>query len=333
MKPITSRIKRSPLFSYGESPMKQVATTGGTIEGDDKEITETKKRLSYDEAWEQNVEGIKDKYKDKASYIADREKKRKDNPTAFEKDLETKTGVSGGPGTVETKKKVKGDDIDYEETLYTTKEDKVVQGPANTRKQERAGVFTDRKLNKYRRKLGKYGTFDDKGKFTARKDLSQRDIRKMLQAQSGYDRNKSASANVQSGVDSGTGLGGKYYGGQRVMDKGELPEPKQKKIAEREHKRRVKRQSDAAVEVGAVNPFASFGNINTGLNLYTPTTNYMDLLKTAPTKMKKGYTQKAKSPATKALKGAQNTLPQHLQDAIKAAPGKMKAPLKKGYFK
>ena len=41
----------------------------------------------------------------------------------------------------------------------------------------------------------------------------------------------------------------------------------------------------------------------------------------------------AKSPATKKLQGAQNKLPQHLQDAIKAAPGKMKAPLKKGYFK
>jgi hypothetical protein len=26
-------------------------------------------------------------------------------------------------------------------------------------------------------------------------------------------------------------------------------------------------------------------------------------------------------------------LPQHLQDAIKAAPGKMKSPMKKGYFK
>ena len=37
-----------------------------------------------------------------------------------------------------------------------------------------------------------------------------------------------------------------------------------------------------------------------------------------------------KSPATKKLKGAQNILPQHLQDAIKAAPGKMSGPLKKG---
>jgi hypothetical protein len=59
----------------------------------------------------------------------------------------------------------------------------------------------------------------------------------------------------------------------------------------------------------------------------------MDLLNSPGNMNKKGYKQKAKSPATKALKGAQNKLPQHLQDAIKAAPGKMKSPMKKGYFK
>ena len=54
----------------------------------------------------------------------------------------------------------------------------------------------------------------------------------------------------------------------------------------------------------------------------------------APTEMNpSAFKMYAKSPATKKLQGAQNTLPQHLQDAIKAAPGKMKAPLKKGYFK
>lgn len=54
----------------------------------------------------------------------------------------------------------------------------------------------------------------------------------------------------------------------------------------------------------------------------------------APTTMNpSAFKMYAKSPAAKKLQGAQNTLPQHLQDAIKAAPGKMKAPLKKGYFK
>jgi hypothetical protein len=54
----------------------------------------------------------------------------------------------------------------------------------------------------------------------------------------------------------------------------------------------------------------------------------------APTTMNpSAFKMYGKSPAAKKLQGAQNTLPQHLQDAIKAAPGKMKAPLKKGYFK
>jgi hypothetical protein len=35
------------------------------------------------------------------------------------------------------------------------------------------------------------------------------------------------------------------------------------------------------------------------------------------------FKMKGKSPATKKLQGAQNTLPQHLQDAIKAAPAKL----------
>ena len=43
--------------------------------------------------------------------------------------------------------------------------------------------------------------------------------------------------------------------------------------------------------------------------------------------------KKKSSPAKKALKGNQYKLPAHLQKAIKAAPGKLKTPLKKGYFK
>ena len=46
------------------------------------------------------------------------------------------------------------------------------------------------------------------------------------------------------------------------------------------------------------------------------------------------FKMKAKSPAAKKLQGAQNTLPQHLQAAIKAAPGKMRSGFKmKGYGK
>ena len=60
------------------------------------------KRLSYDEAWEQDLEGIQSMYPNKEAYIADREGQRKVDPEGFEKDLVEKTGVSGGPGTVTT---------------------------------------------------------------------------------------------------------------------------------------------------------------------------------------------------------------------------------------
>ena len=288
--------------------MKQTATTGGSEKGKPKTSTETKTRLSYNQAWEQNVDDIQKKYKDKAAYIADREGERKKDPVAFEEGMTAATGVSGGPGTVTSTKTEEGDDLDYNADLYKTKEDKVVQGPSNTRMQERSKIFTNRKVNKYRRKLGKYGTFDMEGNFTPNENLSQRDIRKMLQAKGNLEGSQAGRKNVQEGLESGTGLKGKYYGGQRKMDKGELTKPEQKEQALREAKQERKRQSEGAIDAMPVNPFANMATLNVPA-LTTPSVNYMDLLKSSPTKMKKGYTQKAKSPATKALKGAQNTLP------------------------
>jgi hypothetical protein len=149
--------------------------------------------------------------------------------------------------------------------------------------------------------------------------------------------------NVKKGTKQGVKANQKFERGQRKVPLGKRTEDQQKAQAERTARIESNRAGDeltgkssgqagGAIDVGAVNPFAGFGNISTP-PLVTPTVNYMDLL-TSPANMnKKGYKQKAKSPATKTLKGAQNTLPQHLQDAIKAAPGKMKSPMKKGYFK
>ena len=323
MKPITSRIKRSPLFSYGESPMKQTATTGGTIEGEDKEIevTETKEKPqvgAYRRACGSKTDGSTGTDPETGKKFKCAQAKKGEEPEETE--------------TVTTKKTVPGEDIDFDETLYTKKEDKVVQGPANTRKQERASTFINRKVNKYERQMGKYGTFDKEGNFTPDENLSQRQMRKLRQAQRNLEGAKAGRENVQSGIESGTGLKGKYYGGQREMDRGELDKSEQKEQAIREAKRERKRQADQAIDVMPVNPFANMATLNVP-PIAAPSVNYMDLLKSSPGKMKKGYAQKAKSPATKALKGAQNTLPQHLQDAIKAAPGKMRGPLKKGYFK
>lgn len=64
--------------------------------------TETKKRLSYKEAYDQDIDGVRTGggYKDYDAYVADREGQRKKDPKAFEADMVAATGVSGGPGEV-----------------------------------------------------------------------------------------------------------------------------------------------------------------------------------------------------------------------------------------
>ena len=128
---------------------------------------ETKKRLSYDEAWEQNLEGIQGMYKDKAAYIADRMAQKKADPTAYELDLVTKTGVAGGPGVITIDKP--------DETVTTTTEKftpeiSQVQGltPVGQRKDIRRGRILSRNIGKISRKLEKakrrHGADSDKAK-------------------------------------------------------------------------------------------------------------------------------------------------------------------------
>ena len=128
---------------------------------------ETKKRLSYDEAWEQNLEGIQGMYKDKAAYIADRMAQKKADPTAYELDLVTKTGVAGGPGVIT---------IDKPDETVTTQTQKFTPTPAQVegltpvgqRKDIRRGRILSRNIGKISRKLAKaerrHGKDSDKAK-------------------------------------------------------------------------------------------------------------------------------------------------------------------------
>tara|TARA_B100000768_G_scaffold102079_1_gene95037 strand:+ start:110 stop:1216 length:1107 start_codon:yes stop_codon:yes gene_type:complete len=70
------------------------------------------------------------------------------------------------------------------------------QSAYDRRNNARAGRRTDREVNRNSRKLGKYGTYDQDGKFTQRKDLSQREIRKLGIAKNALDRAKKESENV-----------------------------------------------------------------------------------------------------------------------------------------
>ena len=113
--PITKRVKvaqhKSSIAKSTEDEKKkteQAADPGGNltnITGTGNEgSTETKKRLSYREAYDQDIEGVRTggKYGNFDDYVADREKQRKGNPGGFEADMVAKTGVSGGPGQVTT---------------------------------------------------------------------------------------------------------------------------------------------------------------------------------------------------------------------------------------
>ncbi len=64
--------------------------------------TKTNKRLSYREAYDQDIDGVRTTgmYKDYNAYVADREAQRKKDPEGFEAGMVAATGVSGGPGEV-----------------------------------------------------------------------------------------------------------------------------------------------------------------------------------------------------------------------------------------
>lgn len=332
MKPITSRIKRSPLFSYGESPAKQTAKGGSTTKTDDKkEVKKVKKKSSY--------EGKK---------MSDEEW----NALTPEKRRELNAAVGANEkGEIITEEEevvvTPGKEEDIEFDLMQKKSQGTMLEPWELNRQRRSSDKANKEISRAQRKMSKYGSFsigeDGKKTFTPNEGLSQKDLRKLEKAQSELEVGKNLRTNIQTGTRKGVKAGDKFDRGQRKTLLGERTEDQQKAQAERRARIEANKledelsgkssgQAGGAVEVGAVNPFAGIGNINVA-PLTTPSVNYMDLLNSPGNMNKKGYKQKAKSPATKALKGAQNKLPQHLQDAIKAAPGKMKSPMKKGYFK
>ena len=331
MKPITSRIKRSPLFSYGESPAKQTAKGGSTTKSEDKkEIVNVTKKSSYDGK----------KMSDEEWNALTPEKRR---------ELNAAVGANEkGEIITETKEEkiIPGEEKDIEFDVMKMKSQGTMLEPWELNRQRRSSDKANREISKAQRKMAKYGSFsvDEDGKktFKANDNLSQKELRKLEKAQSELKVGRNLQTNVQTGTRKGVKAGDKFDRGQRKELLGERTEDQQKAQAERTARIEARRaeneasgkssgQAGGAVEVGAVNPFAGLDLNVAPLN--TGNINYMDLLNSPANMNKKGYNQKAKSPVAKALKGNQNKLPQHLQDAIKAAPGKMKTPMKKGYFK
>jgi hypothetical protein len=203
--------------SAGEILLNTENTTTKTKPGS------TKKRLSYNDAWDQNLEGIQDMYKNKQAYIDDREGQRKKDPKGFEKDLVDKTGVSGGPGEVI----IPGET--YEETTNET--DPIMYTPKGNSQaswQQRSNVRSIKNLtgqskrNKMRNlregniaaSAGDYATFGTDGTegYTDKKMISKKNTRQAIKDARKELRNPGpttdpayAKANAQKTLDEAKG--------------------------------------------------------------------------------------------------------------------------------
>lgn len=170
---------------------KIIRSAGERIKG--KEITKTG---DFDTNWDES------KYGPYAEWI-----KKPGNKAKEDKFIESKQEGTGKfePDTVGPDKETKVTQVG---DLYKKSTGKSQTAYAR-RNNARAGRRTDREVNNFTRKQGKYGTYDQEGKFTQRKDLSQREIRKLGIAQRGLKRAKQESENAyQQSKQNVSGVGG-----------------------------------------------------------------------------------------------------------------------------
>lgn len=305
-KPITSRIKRSPLLKY--SPLKndnEEAIGTKTTKGEDKvEIKKTEKKKNY--PTDQQV--CHPDYKAKTG---------KGGPGSKECDAWKNTSdeqkKKAETEVVEEKVVTPGEDKKVDVTLKRTQEQDVMQ-PWEVRQQNRATKVASRNVGKAEKRLERMRKRGLEG------------TERFKAAEARLETAKSTQARVNEGAGSG------YKAGTRIKRKedraattGEFTDPEQVKMGAR--RQEIADQAGLTVDQGpkAIEPGSNpFANMDAAKGLTT-----LDY------EVGQYYTpfQSKKSPLKKALKGDQYKLPKHLQNAIKAAPGKLKTPLKKGYFK
>lgn len=303
-KPITSRIKRSPLLKY--SPLKndnEEAIKTKTTKGEDKkEIKTITEKSSYkgkkmsDEAWK-----------------ALTPKQRRE--------LNAKAGANE-KGEIITEKQEEvitpGEDKKVDVTLKRIQEQDVMQ-PWEIRQQNRATKIASRNVGKAEKRLERMRKRGLEG------------TERFKAAEARLDTSKETQARVNEGAGSGYKAGTKIKRKEdRVATTGEFSDPEQVEMGAR--KQEIAEASGITTSssgqaAGAVDPGSNpFSNMQINPDEYQ--INY-----TPGTYNLGSGINKMDSPAKKALTGKQYNLPQHLQEKIKAAPGKMKTPLKKGYFK
>ena len=322
-KPITSRVKRSPLFKYN-APLKQTnplgksVKVGGSEEGKD-EIIEQKRH--------QNHLMMAQKMSDK-EWAALTPEKSKQNLTL------PRRANKKGEIITEVEKTVKGDDLDYDTTLMQSNEGRILEPWEQSRlSRTTKGVNRDVrrskiKLGKAKRKLAK---MEKRGKTSGSR--YERLKAKEEENTSELKAFKSAAANTQLAMESGRKQGETYRKADTEVTQGQRTPDQQLSDAKRAAKKAAKKEAkdkaakaqgvtkdeggqginetsgSQGVNVGDTASINLDGVFGQGLDLYQ-TSNYTPLAMT-----KKGYNMKAKSPATK------------------SASGKFKSALKKGYFK
>ena len=96
----------TPFKLRSGSPFKQTRMVRKTDDNRNELVDVTKGqtnvRKTWKQAWADNDEGIQGMYNSYEDYVADRKGQKAANEEAYEADMVAKTGVSGGPGTVQT---------------------------------------------------------------------------------------------------------------------------------------------------------------------------------------------------------------------------------------
>jgi hypothetical protein len=308
--PITSRIKRSPLLSQEAGaidPDNPKAIVGGISQEPDQTVTTLGKS-------EYNYTGPLDTSGNYYEKLAKEEgfKNFKGTIKEYEQSKLKKMSEAGNSNVEEEKGEssttiVPGATTTWEGTLKKATTGDVMQ-PWEVRQMSRSIKKEQRDIRRSKIKANKFGSQNEKGEWVAKENLSPRQQAKFDEAKAEFKAFQAAATRNEAAR--GSGKKGGSIGvdtGQTNMLQGNLDKKEQETmLAEK-----------AARDAGV---------ITAKKEDETP--------KPAPPKMKpSAFKMYAKSPATKKLQGTQNKLPQHLQDAIKAAPGKMKSPMKKGYFK
>ena len=326
--PITSRLKRVSILKQ-TNPKAKVS---GSIEGNSTTVSTPKRTLR--EAYALRGEEYKD------LNFGDYSKVAKESELY---------GTSGGT------KIIPEGDLDY-----SAVEQKATKGtvfkPTEVRKLSRAVKKSGRDVSRAEKKISKYATSskDDKGNivWTPKAGLSEKQKIKFRENKAELEGFKDIAANVRKGAKSGKGFGGTFISGQRDVLLGEKTPEQQKVIARNEAKKKQKVATEKKLTTagrfkqssGSINPEGDSSDGGFDYERFTGDTGMGEAIRSATAPRALGDTNTVKKPsisnmkeksiAYKTLKGGQNKLPKQLQDAIKAAPGKMKSSFKmKGYGK